>query len=143
MALPIVTSHLQDINATSGDSILFSVAADGAGELRFQWQKDGANTNKGIQFALKEHMPQFDRPTRKWIRDGSGNWCYITNQGILNRRGLKVSLGVAAFNDPSTVIGTNYFALTNVTAADAGTYRCVVSNEAGSTTSNGGVLSLP
>ena len=140
MVPPTIIEHPADINATSLNVVTFKVSASGPGPLTYQWQKDGTNIAGGNGYTITTHLKQYDRASRKWLKDSSGTWCYINPQGILVRRGTRTTLGVAYWNDPSLLIGPNFFVLNNVSGADAGTYRCVITNPSGSVTSNGAIL---
>lgn len=88
---PAIDTPPADYAATVGDLVSFHVAASGAGELSYQWQKDGLNLSDG------------------------GNISGST---------------------------TATLTLTGVQLGDAGDYRVVVSNFAGSTTSSAAALTV-
>lgn len=49
---PVVTSHPQNVNASPGQTVNFSVTASGPGTLNYQWQKNGSNISGATQPSL-------------------------------------------------------------------------------------------
>jgi hypothetical protein len=139
---PAILVHPVSQNATANDAITFSVTTEGTGTLSYQWQKDGVDIAGGTGFTITQHLAQFTGLNRKWLKDGNGHWCYLTPAGTLVRRGARTDFNASVWADPTLLIGPNFFTIPKATSADAGTYRCRVSNPQGSTASNGAVLTL-
>ena len=131
-----------NLTTTLGSTFAFRVNATGAGQLTYQWQRNGVNLANATSFTIVEHIAKYDRAKKKWFRDSTGVWGYLTPQGIFHRRGTRINVGAASFNNPALLIGPNFLVLKNVNVANAGTYRCVVTNPGGSTNSNAATLTV-
>ena len=131
-----------NLTTTLGSTFAFRVNATGAGQLTYQWQRNGVNLANATSFTIVEHIAKYDRAKKKWFRDSTGVWGYLTPQGIFHRRGTRINVGAASFNNPALLIGPNFLILKNVNVANAGTYRCVVTNPGGSTNSNAATLTV-
>ena len=88
---PVITGHPRSQEVPHGGTAVFTVAAEGAGTLAYQWQKDGADLSDGT--------------------------------GISGTR-------------------TAQLAIAGVTEADPGSYRCVVTDDCGTSTSSPAVLTV-
>ena len=103
-------------------------------------KKNGVDQGHGIQ--ITEHLQQFDSIHRKWLKNAQGNWCFINPQGQLFQNGKPYHVGVEFWTNPAGLIGPNMLILNNVSAAEAGSYVCVVSNQFGSLTSQTAVVNV-
>ena len=108
---PTILVHPVSQNATANAAITFSVTAEGTGQLSYQWQKDGTDIPGGSGFTIKEHLAQFTGVNRKWLKDGNGNWCYLTPAGTLVRRGARTDFNASVWADPTLLIGPNFFTI--------------------------------
>ena len=139
---PVISVHPIDDNVSANSNVTFSIIANGAGTLTYQWRKNGVNINGGTGISIIEHLAAYDSNKRKWLRDGDGRWCYINPQGVLYHRGKQHNFGSEYWTNPSLLFGPNYFMLNGIQATDEGAYSCVVSTEFGSTQSSAAVLTI-
>ena len=152
---PEITINPVNATASAGNNLTFTAAAKGPGTLTYQWQKDGVDINNATQVHIAQHIQKHDNAVYKWLKDTQGNWCRMTADGILHRQrvvanntgGVHVqnesfNCGKAFWNDPASLVGRNLLAINSVTASIAGSYKCIISNTLGSTTSSAATLTV-
>jgi len=141
---PVISTHPVSVEISADGNATFSISATGTGTLSYQWQKDGVNIIGGTGVIISQYYPQYDRYDRKWLKDNRGMWFLLFSDGTLKdylSDEVKGKFDSSTWNNPWKLIGPNHFTIAGVKAADAGKYRCVVSN-AGSTTSNEATLTV-
>jgi len=152
---PTITINPVNVSASSGGNITFSVAASGPGPLTYLWQKDGSNIVSPQNVMISQHLQKFDSAQYKWLKDAEGNWCRLNSDGNLYRQrlvangtgGVRIqgelyNCGVAFWGNPRALIGRSIYAINGVASGDAGSYKCIVSNTIGSTSSTTATLTI-
>jgi hypothetical protein len=152
---PTITINPVNVSASSGGNITFSVAASGPAPLTYQWQKDGANIVSPQNVMISQHLQKFDSAQYKWLKDAEGNWCRLNSDGNLYRQrlvsngtgGVRIqaetyNCGVAFWGNPGALVGRSIYAINGVASGDAGSYKCIVSNTIGSTSSTAATLTI-
>ena len=137
---PVIVLQPTGQEAVKGNNIKLTVRGQGGENLIYTWKKNGVDQGHGIQ--ITEHLQQFDSIHRKWLKNAQGNWCFINPQGQLFQNGKPYHFGVEFWTNPAGLIGPNMLILNNVSAAEAGSYVCVVSNQFGSLTSQTAVVNV-
>ena len=137
---PVIVLQPTGQEAVKGNNVKLTVRGQGGENLIYTWKKNGVDQGHGIQ--ITEHLQQFDSIHRKWLKNAQGNWCFINPQGQLFQNGKPYHVGVEFWTNPAGLIGPNMLILNNVSAAEAGSYVCVVSNQFGSLTSQTAVVNV-
>lgn len=73
---PTISVQPQDLNASAGDSVSFSVTASGSGQLSYQWLRDGANVSGANSAQYTLPAVQITDSGSKWsveVRNSAGN----------------------------------------------------------------------
>ena len=99
-------------------------------------------TNQSKAFTLVEHMSVYDSTKRKWLKDSTGEWCRLTPQGTLVRRGIPMDFNATVWDEPKQLVGINFLVIRDASAADDGTYQCRVSNNVDSVDSANALLKI-
>ncbi len=124
---PTITSEPQSVNVAPGDAASFSVTADGAGTLTYQWQKDGMDINGATEpsFPVASVKPADIGNYKVRITDLSGN--IVESQEVsLTVTGVDSSIwqGLIAYYpfdasaDDATVFGFDGISMGATAAAD-------------------------
>ena len=82
MAPPVITEHPANQTTTLGSTLAFRVNATGAGQLTYQWQRNGVSLVDATSFIIVEHIAKYDRAKKKWFRDSTGVWGYLTPHSL-------------------------------------------------------------
>ncbi len=167
---PVITTQPQPISVQQGNPAVFSVAATGTPTPTFQWQVGGLNIGGATSssFSILSVTAADGGTYRVVVANALGT---VTSDGAVltvqaapsittQPLGLTVQSGQPAVfsvvatgtpapgyqwqKDGNNVVGatTNSLSLPSVTAADAGTYRVVVTNAVGTATSDPAVLTV-
>ena len=104
--------------------------------VTYQWQKDSANLPASSSVTLAVYVSAHDSAKRKWLRDDSGRWGFITPEGVCRMGGKTIHLGTDAWNNPANWLGWNYLPLNSMNSSHAGNYKCVATSSFGSATSD-------
>ena len=168
--VPTITTQPVSQTVATGASVAFTVAASGTPAPTYQWRLNGANISgaNGITLTLSNVTAANDGTYQAVATNSAGSATsngavltvnsapVITTQPVSQTvaTGANVTFMVAASGTPaptyqwqfnginiSGATGTS-LTLTNVTTVNAGTYQAVVTNSAGSATSNGAVLTV-
>lgn len=167
---PSITTQPQSQTVNAGQSATFTVSASGSPTPTFQWRKDGVNINGATSSSLTlNSVTTADAGTYSVVVTNSAGSATSNNatltvntapsissqpQSQTVTAGANATFSVTASGSPAPSYqwrkdGTNIsgatsasLSLTNVSAANAGTYTVVVSNSAGSVTSSGAVLTV-
>ena len=144
---PTIVMHPADANATTGSHPALVSRATGGGQLALTWQSSNDGTNwsnvNGAQpFVIASQFAQYDKASRKWLKDADGSWCYITPQGLLVRGGKRMQLNESFFTNPDLLVGATILPFANVQSSDSGQYRLKASNIAGDVFSNPASLTV-
>ena len=167
-APPVITEHPQDLAVNLGDSAEFTVLASGGG-LNYQWQKntieipgamastytipvttlssagsyrcvvtntDGSATSNAATLLIVTAPTISQHPVSQTVNAAQDVTFSITAAGLLlSYQWQKNGVDLPDKTQASLI-------LTNTTVYDSGTYRCIVSNSAGSLTSNDAILGI-
>jgi hypothetical protein len=170
IAAPVVTGHPASQTVTEGDSVSFSVSAQGT-DLSYQWRKDGMNISGATApvFAIARAGPEDMGEYRCVVSNAGGS--DVSNAATLTVRllprvtthpvsqtvyaGKSVVFSVTAVGEPSLeyqwrrndsfIIGANSpdYSIDSVTLdLDKSRYDVIVSNQYGRDTSNAAVLTV-
>ena len=144
---PTIVMHPADTTATTGSHPALVSRATGVGQLSLTWQSSNDGTNwssvNGAQpFVIASRFAQYDKASRKWLKDADGSWCFITPQGLLVRRGKRMQLNESFFTNPDLLVGATILPFANAQSSDSGQYRLKASNIAGDVFSNPASLTV-
>ena len=139
--------HPANTTATAGSHPALVSRATGAGQLTLTWQSsnDGTNwssVNEAQPFVIASRFAQYDKASRKWLKDADGSWCFITPQGLLVRRGKRMQLNESFFTNPDLLVGATILPFANAQSSDSGQYRLKAFNIAGDVFSNPASLTV-
>ena len=137
--VPEITRQPVGVSTNEGTTVILSIMATGGNSTTYTWKKEDQSFT-GVQ--VSAHIPTYDTSKRKWLKDELGNWCFMDPQGYLFHKGTRHHFGIEYWQNPSLLIGPNFLVINQVDSSDAGSYRCVVSNQYGSTTSNIAVVNV-
>ncbi|MBI4623879.1 MAG: immunoglobulin domain-containing protein [Verrucomicrobia bacterium] len=168
---PAIVAQPVSISVTAGQSATFSVTATGSPAPTFQWRKGGTALGGATSatFSLANVQAADAGSYTVTVANSAGN--VVSNAAVLTMivpptitnqpASATVALGQAAtftvnatgspapsyqWNKDGVAIGgatNSTLTLSNVQSTNAGTYTVVVSNGAGSVTSNAAVLTIP
>jgi hypothetical protein len=139
---PVIVIHPLDLNGTVTQNTVLSVKAENPYELTYQWTKGGTIITNGSGVTIEQYSAQFSSSQRRWLRDSKGRWGFITPNGTLHYGTQVYHFDASYWNEPTKLVGYNYLAVNNLSAANAGVYRCVISNGQSSITSSPATLSV-
>ena len=110
----------------------------------YQWEKVSGTlrTAGSEQFTITNIFAQYNTASRKWFKDSTGRWGFVTPQGTLYHKGISSFAGQQYWNNPNSLVGTSALTIRNTINGDAGQYRVKASNAAGNTDSNPATLIL-
>ncbi|MCG3125627.1 MAG: hypothetical protein CHACPFDD_00452 [Phycisphaerae bacterium] len=167
---PSITTHPGSQAVCDGGAVTFSVAASGTGPLGYQWQKDtvdiggatnpsytinpvgagdagsyrcvvtntcGSATSNAATLTVSVAPSVTTQPDSQTACDGSSATFTVVaaGSGPLSYQWQKNTVDIGGATNSSYTINP-------VTAGDAGSYRCVVTNVCGSATSNAATLTV-
>ncbi|HRT19032.1 MAG TPA: PKD domain-containing protein, partial [Candidatus Hydrogenedentes bacterium] len=167
---PQITSHPQSLTVNPSASASFSVEATGSWPLSFQWRKDAASISGATlsQYVIANVLNSYEGAYTCYVWNMAGsvtsNAALLTvndpplitahPQSLTVTAGSSASFSVAAngtaplsyqWKKNGTDISgatSSAYSIASAQTADSGSYACVVSNMAGSATSNGATLTV-
>jgi hypothetical protein len=166
---PTITQHPQGQTRCAGQSVSFSVAATGTAPLSYQWRKNNVNIGgaTGSSYAISSVSEAHEGNYRCVVTNAFGsatsNQAFLTvNSGPTITQhpasvsawiGERVTFSVTATGDGRTYqwqrggvdipnATNSSYTIRRVRGSHVGNYRCIVTTNCGSVTSNSAALSL-